>query len=69
MSNAEMSKCLAVNRRVVGSSPTSGATNTIEISKLQEATDRWLPAFWSGGCCNSAGCFFLMLVDAIEDCT
>jgi len=32
MSNAETSKCLAVNRRVVGSSPTSGAI--FRINKL-----------------------------------
>ena len=35
MSNHGMSKYLAVNRRVVGSSPTSGAINTIQMSNLQ----------------------------------
>ena len=54
-----------VNRRVVGSSPTSGAINTKRISKLQRPPERWLFSFGSDGCfggwCNSAGCFFLML--------
>ena len=63
-----MAEHSAVNRRVVGSSPTSGAINTIKISKLQKPTERWLSLFWSGGCfggCSRSGggeIFLRMLV-------
>jgi hypothetical protein len=46
-----------VNRRVVGSSPTSGAINIIRIMKLQRPPKGWPFSLWASGCFG--GCWVL----------
>ena len=58
--SSSMAEHSAVNRRVVGSSPTSGAINTKKFSNLQKPPKRWLYSFWSSGCFG--GCRDLVAV-------
>jgi hypothetical protein len=69
--SSSMAEHSAVNRRVVGSSPTSGAINTIEISKLQKPPKRWLSSSWWSGCfggCWVCDCSFAQTLFARSLC-